>query len=122
MYEKDDEAFNIWRDEIGIPESRITRLGKDDNFWEHGSGPCGPCSEIWRPRAGIWLQPSGLRARMRLRPLYEVWNNVFSQFDNDGSGSCSDLIQKNIDTGGPGASGRCLPGPRGFALPMSIPS
>ena len=81
VYEKDDEAFNIWRDEIGIPESRITRLGKEDNFWEHGCGKpdCAPGCDCDR--------------------YMEVWNNVFSQFDNDGNGNYSDLIQKNIDTG-----------------------
>ena len=100
VYEKDDEAFNIWRDEIGIPESRITRLGKEDNFWEHGSGPCGPCSEIYFDRG----EEHGC-GKPDCAPgcdcdrYMEVWNNVFSQFDNDGNGNYSDLIQKNIDTG-----------------------
>ena len=100
VYEKDDEAFAIWRDEIGIPESRITRLGKDDNFWEHGSGPCGPCSEIYFDRG----EEYGC-GKLDCAPgcdcdrYMEVWNNVFSQFDNDGNGNYSDLIQKNIDTG-----------------------
>ena len=100
VYEKDDEAFNIWRDEIGIPESRITRLGKDDNFWEHGSGPCGPCSEIYFDRG----EEYGC-GKLDCAPgcdcdrYMEVWNNVFSQFDNDGNGNYSDLVQKNIDTG-----------------------
>ena len=100
VYEKDDEAFNIWRDEIGIPESRITRLGKDDNFWEHGSGPCGPCSEIYFDRGEEYgcVKPDCAPGCDCDRYM-EVWNNVFSQFDNDGNGNYSDLIQKNIDTG-----------------------
>ena len=100
VYEKDDEAFNIWRDEIGIPESRITRLGKDDNFWEHGSGPCGPCSEIYFDRGEEYgCGKPDCAPGCDCDRYMEVWNNVFSQFDNDGNGNYSDLIQKNIDTG-----------------------
>ena len=100
VYEKDDEAFNIWRDEIGIPESRITRLGKDDNFWEHGSGPCGPCSEIFFARGEEYgCGKPDCAPGCDCDRYMEVWNNVFSQFDNDGNGNYSDLIQKNIDTG-----------------------
>ena len=100
MYEKDDEAFNIWRDEIGIPESRITRLGKEDNFWEHGSGPCGPCSEIYFDRGEEYgCGKPDCAPGCDCDRYMEVWNNVFSQFDNDGNGNYSDLIQKNIDTG-----------------------
>ena len=100
MYEKDDEAFNIWRDEIGIPESRITRLGKDDNFWEHGSGPCGPCSEIYFDRGEAYgCGKPDCAPGCDCDRYMEVWNNVFSQFDNDGNGNYSDLVQKNIDTG-----------------------
>ena len=100
VYEKDDEAFNIWRDEIGIPESRITRLGKDDNFWEHGSGPCGPCSEIYFDRGEAYgCGKPDCAPGCDCDRYMEVWNNVFSQFDNDGNGNYSDLIQKNIDTG-----------------------
>ena len=100
VYEKDDEAFNIWRDEIGIPESRITRLGKDDNFWEHGSGPCGPCSEIYFDRGAEYgCGKPDCAPGCDCDRYMEVWNNVFSQFDNDGNGNYSDLIQKNIDTG-----------------------
>ena len=100
VYEKDDEAFAIWRDEIGIPESRITRLGKDDNFWEHGSGPCGPCSEIYFDRGEEYgCGKPDCAPGCDCDRYMEVWNNVFSQFDNDGNGNYSDLIQKNIDTG-----------------------
>ena len=100
VYEKDDEAFNIWRDEIGIPESRITRLGKEDNFWEHGSGPCGPCSEIYFDRGEEYgCGKPDCAPGCDCDRYMEVWNNVFSQFDNDGNGNYSDLVQKNIDTG-----------------------
>ena len=100
VYEKDDEAFNIWRDEIGIPERRITRLGKEDNFWEHGSGPCGPCSEIYFDRGEEYgCGKPDCAPGCDCDRYLEVWNNVFSQFDNDGNGNYSDLIQKNIDTG-----------------------
>ena len=100
VYEKDDEAFNIWRDEIAIPERRITRLGKDDNFWEHGSGPCGPCSEIYFDRGEEYgCGKPDCAPGCDCDRYMEVWNNVFSQFDNDGNGNYSDLIQKNIDTG-----------------------
>ena len=100
VYEKDDEAFNIWRDEIGIPESRITRLGKDDNFWEHGSGPCGPCSEIYFDRGEAYgCGKPDCAPGCDCDRYMEVWNNVFSQFDNDGNGNYSDLGQNNIDTG-----------------------
>ena len=100
VYEKDDEAFNIWRDEIGIPESRITRLGKDDNFWEHGSGACGPCSEMYFDRGEAYgCGKPDCAPGCDCDRYMEVWNNVFSQFDNDGNGNYSDLVQKNIDTG-----------------------
>ena len=100
VYEKDDEAFNIWRDEIGIPESRITRLGKDDNFWEHGSGPCGPCSEVYYDRGEKYgCGKPGCTVGCDCDRYMEIWNNVFSQFDNDGHGNYTDLVQKNIDTG-----------------------
>ena len=100
VYEKDDEAFNIWRDEIGIPESRITRLGKEDNFWEHGSGPCGPCSEIYYDRGPEYgCGKPGCTVGCDCDRYIEIWNNVFSQFDNDGHGHYTELKQKNIDTG-----------------------
>ena len=100
VYEKDDEAFNIWRDEIGLQYFRITRLGKDDNFWEHGSGPCGPCSEIYFDRGEAYgCGKPDCAPGCDCDRYMEVWNNVFSQFDNDGNGNYSDLVQKNIDTG-----------------------
>ena len=100
VYEKDDEAFNIWRDEIGIPESRITRLGKDDNFWEHGSGPCGPCSEIYFDRGEEYgCGKPDCAPGCDCDRYMEVWNVVFSQFDNDGHDHYTELKQKNIDTG-----------------------
>ena len=100
VYEKDDEAFNIWRDEIGIPESRITRLGKDDNFWEHGSGPCGPCSEIYFDRGEAYgCGKPDCAPGCDCDRYMEVWNVVFSQFDNDGHDHYTELKQKNIDTG-----------------------
>ena len=100
VYEKDDEAFNIWRDEIGIPESRITRLGKEDNFWEHGSGPCGPCSEIYFDRGEEYgCGKPDCAPGCDCDRYMEVWNIVFSQFDNDGHDHYTELKQKNIDTG-----------------------
>ena len=100
VYEKDDEAFNIWRDEIGIPAEKILRFGKEDNFWEHGSGPCGPCSEIYFDRGEEYgCGKPDCAPGCDCDRYMEVWNNVFSQFDNDGNGNYSDLVQKNIDTG-----------------------
>ncbi len=96
----DDEAFAIWRDEIGIPPERIYRFGKEDNFWEHGSGPCGPCSEIYYdrgPRYGCGKPTCTVGCDCDR--YIEVWNIVFSQFDNDGNGNYTELKQKNIDTG-----------------------
>ena len=100
VYEEDDEAFNIWRDVVGIPAERIYRMGKEDNFWEHGAGPCGPCSEVYYDRGEEYgcgkptCQPGCDCDR-----YMEVWNNVFTQFDNDGEGHYTELAQKNIDTG-----------------------
>ena len=100
IYEKDDEAFEIWNKEIGISEDRIFRFGKEDNFWEHGSGPCGPCSEIYYDRGEKYgCGKLGCTVGCECDRYMEVWNNVFSQFDNDGHGNYSDLAQKNIDTG-----------------------
>ena len=100
VYESDDEAFAIWRDEIGIPEDRIFRFGKEDNFWEHGSGPCGPCSEIYYDRGPEWgCGKPGCTVGCDCDRYIEVWNVVFSQFDNDGEGHYTELKQKNIDTG-----------------------
>ena len=100
VYESDDEAFAIWRDEIGIPEDRIFRFGKEDNFWEHGSGPCGPCSEIYYDRGPEFgCGKPGCTVGCDCDRYIEVWNNVFSQFDNDGHNNYTELKQKNIDTG-----------------------
>ena len=100
VYQEDDEAFNIWRDEVGIPEDRIYRMGKEDNFWEHGSGPCGPCSEIYYDRGEEFGCGSpDCKPGCDCDRYMEVWNNVFSQFDNDGEGHYTELAQKNIDTG-----------------------
>ena len=96
----DDEAFAIWRDEIGIPENRIFRFGKEDNFWEHGSGPCGPCSEIYYDRGPEYgCGKPGCTVGCDCDRYMEVWNVVFSQFDNDGHDNYTELKQKNIDTG-----------------------
>ena len=100
VYQEDDEAFNIWRDEVGIPEDRIYRMGKDDNFWEHGSGPCGPCSEVYYDRGEEFGCGSpDCKPGCDCDRYMEVWNNVFTQFDNDGEGHYTELAQKNIDTG-----------------------
>ena len=100
VYENDDEAFEIWNKEIGVPAERIFRFGKSDNFWEHGSGPCGPCSEIYYDRGEKYGcgQP-GCTVGCDCDRYMEVWNNVFSQFNNDGQGNYTELAQKNIDTG-----------------------
>ena len=100
VYEQDDEAWDIWTKEIGVPEAQMTRLGKKDNFWEHGAGPCGPCSEICYDRGEEYgCGKPDCRPGCDCDRFMEVWNNVFSQFDNDGHGNYTDLIQKNIDTG-----------------------
>ena len=100
VYVDDDEAFDIWNKEIGIPDERIFRFGKEDNFWEHGAGPCGPCSEIYYDRGPKYgCGKPGCTVGCDCDRYMEVWNNVFSQFDNDGEGHYSELKQKNIDTG-----------------------
>ena len=100
VFESDDEAWNIWHDEIGIPAERIFRFGKEDNFWEHGSGPCGPCSEIYYDRGPEYgCGKPGCTVGCDCDRYIEIWNNVFSQFDNDGHGNYTELKQKNIDTG-----------------------
>lgn len=100
IYLDDDEAFEIWNKEIGIPEERIFRLGKEDNFWEHGSGPCGPCSEIYYDRGEKYgCHSQNCQVGCDCDRFMEVWNNVFTQFDNDGQGNYTELEQKNIDTG-----------------------
>ena len=100
IYEQDDEAFHIWHDKIGVPAERIVRLGKADNFWEHGSGPCGPCSEIYFDRGIKYGCGSpDCKPGCDCDRFMEIWNNVFSQFNNDGQGNYTELAQKNIDTG-----------------------
>lgn len=100
IYVDDDEAFEIWNKQVGIPAERIFRFGKEDNFWEHGSGPCGPCSEIYYDRGPEYgCGKPGCTVGCDCDRYMEVWNNVFSQFDNDGHGNYTELKQKNIDTG-----------------------
>ncbi len=100
IYENDDEAFEIWNKEVGVPANRIFRFGKEDNFWEHGSGPCGPCSEIYYDRGEKYgCGKPGCTVGCDCDRYMEVWNNVFSQFNNDGQGNYTELAQKNIDTG-----------------------
>ena len=99
-YESDDQAFDIWNKEIGIPKEKIFRFGKEDNFWEHGSGPCGPCSEIYYDRGEKYgCGKPGCTVGCDCDRYIEIWNNVFSQFDNDGHNNYTELKQKNIDTG-----------------------
>ncbi len=96
----DDEAFKIWNEEIGVPADHIFRFGKSDNFWEHGSGPCGPCSEIYYDRGEKYgCGKPGCTVGCDCDRYIEIWNNVFSQFNNDGQGNYTELAQKNIDTG-----------------------
>lgn len=105
IYGEDEEAFEIWTKEVGVPAERITRFYRDengecDNFWEHGAGPCGPCSEIYYDRGEKYgCGKPGCTVGCDCDRYMEVWNNVFSQFNNDGHGHYTDLIQKNIDTG-----------------------
>ena len=100
VYENDDEAYAIWRDKIGIDESHIVRLGKEDNFWEHGPGPCGPCTEIYFDRGEKYgCGKPDCKPGCDCDRFMEIWNNVFSQFSNDGNGNYTELKQKNIDTG-----------------------
>ena len=100
VYQDDDEAFEIWNKEIGIAPERIFRFGKEDNFWEHGSGPCGPCSEVYYDRGETYgCGKPGCTVGCDCDRYIEIWNNVFTQFDNDGKGNYTELEQKNIDTG-----------------------
>ena len=92
VYLEDDEAFDIWNKEIGIPADRIFRFGKEDNFWEHGAGPCGPCSEIYYDRGEKYgCGKPGCTVGCDCDRYMEVWNNVFTQFENDGNGNYTDL-------------------------------
>ncbi len=100
VYEEDDEAYALWRDVIGVPEERIVRMGKEDNFWEHGTGPCGPCSEIYFDRGEKYGCGSpDCKPGCECDRYMEIWNNVFSQFNNMGDGTYTELEHKNIDTG-----------------------
>lgn len=100
IYEEDDEAFEIWNKEVGIPAERIFRFGKADNFWEHGAGPCGPCSEIYYDRGEEYGCGSpDCTVGCECDRYMEIWNNVFTQFESDGEGNYTELVQKNIDTG-----------------------
>lgn len=100
VYVDDQEAYDLWHDMIGIPSDRIFKFGKEDNFWEHGSGPCGPCSEIYYDRGEKYgCGKPGCTVGCDCDRYMEVWNNVFTQFDNDGKGNYTELVQKNIDTG-----------------------
>jgi alanyl-tRNA synthetase len=100
VYLEDDEAFEIWNKEVGIPAERIFRFGKEDNFWEHGAGPCGPCSEIYYDRGEKYgCGKEGCTVGCDCDRYMEVWNNVFTQFENDGNGNYETLKNKNIDTG-----------------------
>lgn len=100
VYEEDDEAFDIWNQEIGVAKERIFRFGKEDNFWEHGAGPCGPCSEIYYDRGEKYgCGKPGCTVGCDCDRYIEIWNNVFTQFNNDGNGNYEELTNKNIDTG-----------------------
>ncbi len=100
IYEKDEESYDIWVNEIGVNPAHVVRLGKADNFWEHGSGPCGPCSEIYFDRGEKYGCGSpDCKPGCDCDRYMEIWNNVFSQFSNDGNGNYTELMQKNIDTG-----------------------
>ena len=100
VYVDDDEAFEIWNKKMGIPAERIFKFGKEDNFWEHGSGPCGPCSEVYYDRGEKYgCGKPGCTVGCDCDRYMEIWNDVFTQFDNDGNGNYTELEQKNIDTG-----------------------
>jgi len=106
IYGEDDEAFEIWNKEVGVPAERITRFYRDpetgecDNFWEHGAGPCGPCSEIYYDRGEKYgCGRPDCKVGCDCDRFMEVWNNVFTQFEGDGKGGYTELAQKNIDTG-----------------------
>lgn len=99
VFESDDEAENIWINKIGVPKERVVRLGKADNFWEHGSGPCGPCSEIHFDRGESYGPFESFEQAGECDRIIEIWNLVFSQFDSDGKGNYAEMAHKNIDTG-----------------------
>lgn len=100
VYLEDDEAFDIWNKQVGIPKERIFRFGKEDNFWEHGAGPCGPCSEIYFDRGEKYgCGKPDCTVGCDCDRYVEIWNNVFTQFEGDGNGNYEELANKNIDTG-----------------------
>ncbi len=100
IYLEDDEAFDIWHKEMGIAKERIYRMGKEDNFWEIGSGPCGPCSEIYYDRGEKYgCGEASCEVGCECDRFIEIWNNVFTQFYGDGNGNYKELEKKNIDTG-----------------------
>ncbi len=100
VYLEDEEAYEIWNQKIGIPAERIYRFGKEDNFWEHGAGPCGPCSEVYYDRGEAYgCGKPDCQVGCECDRYMEIWNNVFTQFDNDGNNHYTELTQKNIDTG-----------------------
>ena len=100
IYQDDEEAYHIWADKVGVNPAHIVRLGKEDNFWEHGTGPCGPCSEIYFDRGEKYGCGSpDCKPGCDCDRYMEIWNNVFSQFNNMGDGTYTELAQKNIDTG-----------------------
>ena len=100
VYIDDIEAYDLWHDYIGIPSDKIYKFGKEDNFWEHGSGPCGPCSEIYYDRGKKYgCQKQDCKVGCDCDRFMEVWNNVFTQFNSDGKGNYTELEHKNIDTG-----------------------
>ena len=100
VLENDDEALDLWTKHIGVEPSHMKRLGREDNFWEHGAGPCGPCSEIYYDRGEKFgCGKPGCTVGCDCDRYMEVWNNVFTQFENDGEGHYETLKQKNIDTG-----------------------
>ncbi|NLU53075.1 MAG: alanine--tRNA ligase [Clostridiaceae bacterium] len=100
VYKDDDEAYDIWHKDVGLPENKIFRMGKEDNFWEHGTGPCGPCSEIYFDRgADKGCGKPDCQPGCDCDRFVEVWNNVFTQFDRQADGTYTELASKNIDTG-----------------------
>jgi len=100
VYHEDEEAYDIWANVVGVSPDHIVRLGKEDNFWDHGSGPCGPCSEVYYDRGAKYgCDDPGCSPGCDCDRYVEFWNNVFTQFDNDGTGNYTELSQKNIDTG-----------------------
>ncbi|MDO4735173.1 MAG: alanine--tRNA ligase-related protein, partial [Lachnospiraceae bacterium] len=100
VYLDDDEAFDIWNKEIGIPAEKISRFGKEDNFWEHGAGPCGPCSEVYYDRGEQYgCGKPDCKVGCECDRYMEIWNDVFTQFEGDGKGNYTELENKNIDTG-----------------------